>query len=96
MSKLAIAAAAAALFSVYSSTIAKADACSDLVDMAQKGLSMQGLDTETKSQLEQLLDAGKSGDLSRCDQATGSIFQSSPEGERAPTGHRCSKTPETV
>lgn len=96
MMKLARAVALAAAITSFFSPQVMADPCKDLVDMAQKGLSMEGLDAETKFQLQELMDTGKSGNVARCDQVTGSIFQSSPEGERAPAVQRCSKTAETV
>ena len=79
------------------STSAMAGSCQDLAAMANSALSMQGLDSETKLQLNELLDAARSGDPAKCDQMTGTIFQSSPEGEKAPArAHRCSKIPESV
>jgi hypothetical protein len=63
---------------------AHADSCSDLAEMANNALSMKGLDQQTITDLQSLLKESRSGDPMRCQQATGSIFQSSPEGERAP------------
>jgi hypothetical protein len=63
---------------------AQADTCSDLADRAKAALSMKGLDEQTISDLQGLLKESRSGDPMRCEQATGSIFQSSPEGEKAP------------
>jgi hypothetical protein len=61
-----------------------ADSCGDLVNQAQSALKMQGLDDQTRGDLEALLQEGLSGDPMRCTKATGSLFQSSPEGESAP------------
>ncbi len=67
---------------------AHADTCSDLADRAKAALSMKGLDEQTISDLQGLLKESRSGDPLRCEQATGSIFQSSPEGEKAPARRR--------
>ncbi len=75
---------------------ALADPCTDLTETAKSALSMQGLDDETRSQLEELLRAGQSGDPAMCEKMTGSVFQSSPEGEKAPSRHRCKDTETTV
>jgi hypothetical protein len=63
---------------------ASADACKDLAKTANSALSMDGLDEQTRSDLNELLKESQSGDPLRCEKATGSIFQSSPEGERGP------------
>ncbi len=73
-----------------------ADPCTDLVDSARTALSMEGLDPSTRSQLEQLLKAGQAGDPLQCEKATGSIFQSSPDGERGPASQKCSETLNSV
>jgi hypothetical protein len=76
---------------------ARADSCGDLVNQARSALQMQGLDESTRNDLESLLRDGRSGDPLRCDQATGSLFQSSPEGEKAPQKqHRCKESENTV
>jgi hypothetical protein len=72
-----------------------ADACGDLVRQAEQQLSSPSLDGTLRSQLQQLLDVGKAGDLARCEGATGSINQSPMPGA-SPTGRQCIKTPDTV
>jgi hypothetical protein len=82
-------------FTFALSGAALADACSDLVDQAQAGLGMSDVDETTRTQLQQLLETGKTGDVSRCEAAiTATIPQSSPAG--GPGGHSCSKSPDTV
>ncbi len=75
---------------------AHADACSDLIDQAEAGLSMDNVDETARIQLQQLLQTGKSGDASRCEAAlTATIPQSSPT--EGPSGRGCSKkSPDTV
>ncbi len=75
---------------------AQADACSDLMSSARSALSMEGLDETTRTQLNDLLRAAQSGDPMQCEKATGSIFQSSPEGEKAPFVQRCKESENTV
>jgi hypothetical protein len=75
---------------------AQADACSDLANSAKSALSMEGLDETTVSQLKDLLRAAQSGDPLQCEKATGSIFQSSPEGEKAPFVQRCKEQENSV
>ena len=83
----------ASLLLIGSSAAAYADACTDLVTRAESGLSQQGLDAASKSELETLLDVGRKGDVSACVQATtGSMSSPRPDGE----GHRCSKTLNSV
>jgi hypothetical protein len=78
------------------SAVAAADPCTDLVRQAQTGLQMQGLDSDTRETLEDMLRDGRSGDIGRCQQATRNVFQSSPEGEKAPARNRCSDQAHTV
>jgi hypothetical protein len=74
-----------------SSPAFSADACTELVSRAELGLAQQGIDDGSKSQLEMLLEVGRSGDVSACVQATtGSL--SSPR----PTGHKCEKSLNSV
>jgi hypothetical protein len=75
---------------------AQADTCGDLVNTAKAALSMEGLDQSTRDQLQELMRAGRSGDATQCEKATGSIFQSSPEGERAPVMQRCNEMEKSV
>jgi hypothetical protein len=81
---------------LWTGASAQAGACADLMNSARSALSMEGLDETTRSQLEELLRAAQSGDPSQCEKATGSIFQSSPEGEKAPTVYRCKDSEKTV
>jgi hypothetical protein len=87
---------ASAVAVVMWSGAAQADSCSDLMSSARSALSMEGLDETTRMQLNDLLRAAQSGDPSQCEKATGSIFQSSPEGEKAPAIHRCNESEKTV
>jgi hypothetical protein len=75
---------------------ALADPCADLVRKAETGLKMQGLDTATRQTLEELLRDGQSGDVSRCTKSARNMFQSSPEGEKAPAKNLCSNPETTV
>jgi hypothetical protein len=79
-----------------SSTLALADACTDLVGQADAALQMENLDPTMREQLQQLREVGRSGDLQQCMAAnTGSLQQSTP-ARSGPGGHSCSKSPDTV
>jgi hypothetical protein len=80
-----------ATLSIGAALPAKADSCADLVKKAEQGLVQQGLDDSLKSQLEMLLEVGRSGDLAICEQATtGSLLTPRP------TGYKCDKSDKTV
>jgi hypothetical protein len=87
--------ASAVVLAVWTGS-AQADSCSDLANSAKSALSMEGLDETTITQLKDLLRAAQSGDPLQCDKATGSIFQSSPEGEKAPYVQRCKEQENSV
>jgi hypothetical protein len=88
--------AALFLLSISIATPALSDACSDLINQAEAGLSMTPVDEASRVQFQQWLDTGKSGDPLRCEAAiTASAPASSPAA--GASEHGCArKTPDSV
>jgi hypothetical protein len=76
---------------------AMADACDDLISAAQGALAQSSPSPEAKSQLEGLLEFGRSakakGDIASCEAATtGSLQSPAPSGR----SHKCENSEQTV